>query len=113
MSDRYRKCNNCERFTLRGTMAQGLCLSCYGKTERTLDNEIVGLLQRRPGLDLFQLAQLTEIKQGSQDNPLASPLNQTLKRMRDAGRIRTNNQWGAPRFFLCLESDLHVEKGRN
>jgi hypothetical protein len=82
------------------------------RNERTLDDEIVGLLQRRPGLDLRQLAQLTEIRQGSADNPLASPLNQTLKRMRDSGRIRTNNQWGEPRFFLVWESDLHVEASR-
>jgi hypothetical protein len=65
-----------------------------------LEAQIIAALQTRPGLDLLQIAEIVNIKAGPRDNPLSSPLNQCLVRMRDGGQIRTNNLWGEPRFFL-------------
>ncbi len=73
-----------------------------------LGNKIVGALSARPGLDLFQLAEITGVKAGTGDNPLRSHLNQTLAQLRDVGIVRTNNQWGAPRFFLVKEGQANV-----
>jgi hypothetical protein len=65
-----------------------------------LEAQIIAALRTRPGLDLLQIAEIVNIEAGPRDNPLSSPLNQSLVRMRDNGRIRTNNLWGEPRFFL-------------
>jgi hypothetical protein len=65
-----------------------------------LEPKILALLKERPGLDLAQLAELLNVKKGPADNPLKSPLNKCLADLRDLGKIRTNNQWGEPRFFL-------------
>jgi hypothetical protein len=118
MSDINRLPPICEACEQRGVLsilpcsggAMGEVYFCVGCTvehrrqcDACLELQILRALQERPGLDLGQISGITGIKRGPSDNPLASRLNQTLKSLRDNGEIRTNNQWGDPRFFLTSE----------
>jgi hypothetical protein len=50
---------------------------------------------------LSEIAIAVGVKAGKGSNPMSSPLNQALARLRDAGKIvATDGQFGEPRFTL-------------
>lgn len=71
---------------------------------RGLEYKITSFITSRPGVDIDQIAGFVGVKQGPAGNPMRSPLNLALVALRDRGVIRTNSQWGAPRFFLARET---------
>jgi hypothetical protein len=85
-----------------GEIVGRFCYACADsvRADNKLTGDVLALITARPGVDIGQIAGAVGVAQGTRSNPLDSPLNRALMRLRDAGIIRTNNQWGDPRFFL-------------
>lgn len=66
-----------------------------------LDAAILAHLEQNPGASIRDIGDAVDVKPGFGRDPMKSPLNQALVKLRDGGMIDVHNpQWGEPTFTL-------------
>ena len=73
----------------------------YVEEKNGLEADILSFLQDNPGASIRDIAAAVGVAPGRGQDPMKSPLNQALVKLRDAGVIDAHNpQWGDPTFTL-------------